>query len=100
MRCLLQIEVVQRNNAVDPGGSAQVANRQQGVMEIPLVTDIRHVEDLVDARGGPFGFILERLRGQEQYPATEPFRLFQKAMPLLVAGEAEKRQWFVRLWMH
>ena len=53
-RCL-KIEIVERNNAVDPSSLREVAHCENRVLKVPLLVDVRHVKEFVNALAWPIG---------------------------------------------
>src|SRR5438128_7740965 len=89
-RGLLEIEVVERHNPVDPPRACEMADAEQRIPGVPLLVGVGHVEDFVDAVARPLG-ILETFRRHEQHCTVLAPQLAEQvdAFVFVVAGEAE-----------
>src|ERR1017187_2858404 len=85
----LDVEIVERHDAVDDASARQIAHRLDDVVAVPSMVLVGHVKDLVDALHGPLGLALETQRGQQQDTASLAFCLAQKFVAFLVTGEAQ-----------
>jgi hypothetical protein len=87
----LKIEIVEWNDPVDLNGPAEMTDRAQHVLQIPLVLVIGHVKDIGQALIGPLGGVLQALRCKQENPASLPGCFFKETGALLVAGQTQKR---------
>ncbi len=85
----LDVEIVERNQAVDFARARQITD---GVGDVRLLEEVDkgHDEKLVDRFPRP-GFMLQVLRCNQNGAAAESLALFYEGAALEVAGETEKR---------
>ena len=84
----LDVEVVERDDAIDAFGARQVRGTLADVVERHVPTD---VVERVDGVARPVG-VSELLLGQEQHPAPLPPAFAQELVTLPVGGDAEEGQ--------
>ena len=84
----LDVEVVERDDAIERAGAGQVADALQQVVARDVAGD---VEELVDRLTWPVG-LLQRIDGQQQNRAALFLALAQELLPLLVRGDTQNRQ--------
>ncbi len=87
-----EIEIVERHNAVQFRGPAQMADGKQHVLEVPFMLLVGHVKDVVDAFARPFRRILKTERGQEENAAAAALCFLKEAVSLVIARKAEEGQ--------
>jgi hypothetical protein len=90
--CLLEIEVIEWYDAIDSTGASDMADAEQHVLGIPLLADVRHVEDFVDAFARPLG-AFKTFRGNEQHAAPLPPQLAQELESFVIARQAKNGEW-------
>ena len=89
-RGLLQIEIVQRHDAIDDLAARQVADAGEQVVELPLHVHVGHVKRLGDGLARPRR-VAEALGGDEQHTAAEAVRFAEEVVALVVGRQAENR---------
>jgi hypothetical protein len=81
----LEVELVERDDAVDRLAAREIADRVDHVL---AVAKVRHQESLVDALHRPLG-VPELFAREEQHARAEALRLAEELLTLEVGGEGE-----------
>jgi hypothetical protein len=89
---LFQVEVVQRNDAIDGDPAREVGNAEDQIVHLPALVLVGDVEHLVDALRRPV-CLLQAERRHEQHPRPLALRLAHELEPFVVGRQAEDGQW-------
>jgi len=88
-RSSLEIEIVQRHDAIDAAIARQMTHRQNRVVQVPLLVYVRHVEDFVDALRRPVRGFHQAFGRKQEHCSALSLTLAQELVPFFVARDAQ-----------
>ena len=87
-----EVEVIEGDDAVDGFGAGEIADGFEGVVEVPDLGLVGHVEEVVQGFARPLGGFLEA-EGRKQKDAGAPgFGLAEKGVAFFIARDGEKSE--------
>ena len=91
-RGLFEIEIVERNDAIDGDLARQMRRAEDEVVHLPALLVVLDVEDVVQAVARPLG-IAQAGGGDEQHAAALALGLAQELEPFVIRRQTQDGQW-------
>jgi hypothetical protein len=87
-----EVEVIEGDDAVDGFGASEITDGFEGIVEVPGLAVVGHIEDIVEGFAGPLGGVLEAEGREEEDACAFRFRLAEEGVAFFITREGEEGQ--------